>query len=174
MLMLRISLLLGLLITLTACATRVVEPPWPAGVPARSLFVAEWQASENDHELQSEADYLQWVERFYVGYSGVPGWLDMTRQVLDRLPPEDRERTAARLSELGARIGGEWAKDNAVRRVNSRAAAVWRDALLEALARDELDQYLDLLAADVDALLAGDLSGDAIHFERYYVDEFDF
>src|SRR5690606_37096368 len=124
--------------------------------------------------VQAEDDYLLWVTRFYTGNGPVPGWLDMTEQVLERLPLEQHANVEARLFELGGRIGMEWAKDNSVRRINTRAAGVWRDALLEALAQDDLDAFLDRLSADVDALLNGTLDGDAIRFERYYVDEFDF
>jgi hypothetical protein len=137
------------------------------------VFSAEWQASAAARALQSEDEYLEWVLRFYEGYTGVPGWLDMTEQVLGRLPVQDRERIGARLSELGARIGREWAKDNTVRRLDTRSAAAWRDALLEALSRNELDGYLDRLTVDVDALLTGALDKSAIRFERYYIDEFD-
>lgn len=172
--MLRLSLILLLTTLLTGCVTRPPELPWPAGIPARAQFVAEWQRSESNQPLQSEAEYLLWVTRFYTGYNAVPGWLNMTEQVLQRTPAERRAATGARLHELGSRIGAEWAKDNAVRRLNTRSAGVWRDALLEALARDELDAYLERLSTDVDALLAGELSNDAIRFERYYVDEFDF
>jgi hypothetical protein len=75
---------------------------------------------------------------------------------------------------LGRHIGGEWAKHNDVRRLNTRTAAVWRDALLEALRQNDLDAYLLRLEEDVAAMLSGQLGNDAIRFERYYVDEFDF
>ncbi len=171
--MLRLPLLLALLALLPACAVRAPEPVWPDGIPPRSVFSAEYQASGANRELQSEEQYLLWIVRFYEGYSAIPGWHTMTRQVMERLPPGDHERINARLSDLGVRIGAEWAKDNAVRHLSTRSAGVWRDALLEALARNELDAYLDRLSADVDALLAGELDNDAIRFERYYVDEFD-
>jgi hypothetical protein len=159
---------------LTACALRPPALVWPEGIPPQSVFRAEWRQTPANQSLQSEDNYLLWVTRFYEGFSGVPGWLDMTEQVLERLPASEHEWVAARLLELGGRIGREWAKDNAVRVLNTRSAAVWRDALLEALARDELEAYLDRLSQDVDALLAGELTNDLIRFERYYVDEFDF
>ncbi len=170
--MLRIPILLALVALLAACTSRAPEPDWPFGIPPREQFSAEWRSSTANHALQSEGEYLVWVARFYEGFSAVPGWLDMTRQVVERLPQAQREHISARLFELGARIGAEWAKDNSVRHVTTRTAAVWRDALLEALARDELDPYLDRLSTDVDALLAGTLDNDVIRFERYYVDEF--
>lgn len=170
--MLRIPLLLAFMAVLAACATRTAEPEWPAGIPPRELFELEWRSSADDR-LQSRDEYLLWVTRFYTGYGAVPGWLDMTAQVLQRIPAVEHDAIEARLLELGSRIGAEWAKDNSVRLLNTRSAGVWRDALLEALARNELNAYLDRLSADVDALLSGALHNDAIRFERYYIDEFD-
>lgn len=172
--MLRLWMILVSAALLAACASRTPEPPWPDGAAPIDLFRAEWQRSSDVQQVQPENDYLLWVTRFYTGNGPVPGWLDMTRQVLERLPPERRAGIEARLFELGGRIGAEWAKDNAIRRIDTRAGGVWRDALLEALAQDDLDAFLDRLSADVDALIAGTLDGNAIRFERYYVDEFDF
>jgi hypothetical protein len=171
--MLRIPFVLAFLAVLTACAVRAPELQWPGGAQPRAYFETEWRSSPNDHPLQSQDEYLLWVSRFYTGYGAVPGWLSMTAQVLQRIPAADHAAIEARLLELGGRIGAEWAKDNAVRRLNTRSAGVWRDALLEALARNELNSYLERLSADVDALLSGELHNDAIRFERYYIDEFD-
>lgn len=171
--MIRIPLLLILTVALAACAVRPPQLVWPDGIPPQAFFRTEWQTATSNQELQSEAEYLVWVTRFYEGYTPVPGWLDMTEQVLARLPQSEHAWVTARLLELGGRIGREWAKDNTVRHINTRAAAVWRDALLEALARDELDDYLGRLSGDIDALLSGTLDNEVIRFERYYIDEFD-
>jgi hypothetical protein len=81
---------------------------------------------------------------------------------------------SSRLFELGRTISVEWAKSNEERLIDTRNAAVWRDALQEALSQGDLDNYLDRVDADVSAILAGSLAGEEIRFERYYVDEFDF
>ena len=83
------------------------------------------------------------------------------------------EEVRQRLFHLGGRIGSEWAKPNAVRRLNTRNAAVWRDALIESINQGELDDYIDRVETDVESLLAGELSKEDIFFERYYIDEFD-
>jgi hypothetical protein len=177
--MLRIPLLLVLMALFTGsgllagCTTRAPEPEWPGGIPPLSFFSAEWRESANNRPRQSQDEYLLWVTRFYTGYGAAPGWLTMTSQVMQRLPREERAVIEARLFELGGRIGAEWAKDNSVRLLSTRSAGVWRDALLEAFRRNELNAYLDRLLADVDALLAGRLHNDAVRFERYYTDEFD-
>lgn len=173
---LRVLLPLMLLMLISACAVRAPAPAdmWPADIPARSLFQKQWRADAANKSVQGREDYLLWVVRFYQGYQLAPGWLDMMEQVNVRVPEEERVQVRAVLFELGSIIGGEWAKDNGVRKVSTRSAAVWRDALLESLSQDDLHPYLDKLQQDVDALMSGTLSNDEIVFERYYVDEFDF
>jgi len=174
---LRVLLALWFGCLVQGCATpeqQFQDPPdWPAGVPAASPFRAAWRADAANRSLQSEADYLQWVQRFYLGGNLVPGWLDLSEQVLQDLNEAEQASVSGRLWQLGMRIGREWAKDNAVRRVNTRMVAVWRDALLEALRREDLEAYLLLLEHDVAALLAAELGAEEILFERYYINEFD-
>ena len=79
-----------------------------------------------------------------------------------------------RLYELGRIISVEWAKHNDVRLIDTRNAAIWRDALQESLSKNDLDNYLERVEADIAAMLAGTLTRSDIEFERYYVDEFDF
>ena len=163
---------LVLLLVLTGCAS--APAPWPADLPPRVVFLAAWEADVPNQALQTRDDYLLWVERFYTGYNLAPGWLDVTRETLALIQEAERPDVAQRLGGLGTRIAAEWAKDNSVRRIATRHAAVWRDALVEAIAQADLLAYLARVEADVTALLGGELDPDAVVFERYYVDEFDF
>lgn len=159
---------------LVACAARPPAESWPGELPPRSYFQQQWRTDEANRELQSQADYLLWVERFYAGFNLVPGWLGMMEQVRGRVTEPEWRSIEPRLQELGRRIGSEWAKDNVRRRIDTRIASVWRDALVEALSQRDLDDYLTRLEQDVTALLRGELARDSIRFERYYIDEFDF
>lgn len=167
-------LLAGVLLLLAACATQEPAAPWPPELPPRSIFQQQWREDVANRKLQSQGEYLLWVTRFYQGFNMAPGWLTMMQQVQARLPEQRWQTVEPRLLALGLSIGAEWAKHNDVRRLNTRSAAVWRDALLEALSQDDLDAYLLRLEQDVAALLDGELDNDSIRFERYYVDEFDF
>jgi hypothetical protein len=167
-----IVLLWGLL--LVACATPPAGTNWPATLPPHGQFAEVWQGDAANRELQSLDDYSEWVLRFYQGNNLVPGWLGMTAQLQERIPASEWSAIGERLSSLGAQIAGEWAKENSQRRITTRCASVWRDALQEALSRNDLNPFLLRLQSDVDALLAGSLDADQIRFERYYVDEFDF
>jgi hypothetical protein len=168
------ALLLAAQVLLVACGT--VTPSsvdWPEELPRRSLFVAAWEADAANRQLQDLDNYLDWVQRFYIGNNLVPGWTTMTRELQARVTPLRWQAVEPRMQALGERIAAEWAKDNSLRRINTRCAAVWRDALQESLVRDDLDGFLTRLEADVTALLDGSLVADQIRFERYYVDEFD-
>lgn len=170
---LKLLALLGLLFV-GGCAVRETQVPWPPELPPRTWFVQQWRQDDANRELQSQADYLLWVTRFYQGFNVAPGWLSMMQRVEARIPPEHWAQVRPVLQELGRSIGSEWAKDNAVRRIDTRTAATWRDALQEALSQHDLDAFLVRLQQDVSALLAGELDARLIRFERYYTDEFDF
>lgn len=150
---------------------------WPDSAYPRSYFEAAYREDELAQQYQSEEEYLLWVTRFYNGYSIAPGWLNLTRQVMERLEGQDpawQAEVEERLYDLGGRIGAEWAKDNEVRLLNTRNAAVWRDALIESLNQDDLANYMIRVENDVESILAGELDKEAIYFERYYEDDFEF
>ena len=168
-----IGLLYGLTL-LTGCAAITGVPPWPEGAYPQSYFEAAWEEDRANQNSQSKDKYLLWVTRFYTGTALAPGWLDLTRQVLERVGPDERDHVRERLFHMGGKIGSEWAKHDDVRRLNTRNAAVWRDALIESIRQGELDAYMNRVERDVEGLMAGELSKDDIYFERYYIDEFDF
>jgi hypothetical protein len=171
-----ISVLIMLLL-MTGCATSDVDLQWPEGAYPRSYFEAAFQEDEAAREYQTRDNYLLWVTRFYNGYSLAPGWLNLTAQVMARLEPQGAQRQAEvreRLYHLGGRIGSEWAKSNEVRVLDTRNAAVWRDALIESINQNDLDNYMTRVENDVESMFAGELGREDIYFERYYVDDFEF
>ena len=170
----KLAVLFASLALLAGCASRSHDIIWPDGAYPRGYFEAAWQEDDMAQQYQSQDEYLYWVTQFYTGTSLAPGWLNLTSQVLERIDVSRRVAVSDRLFELGGRIGSEWAKHNAVRRLNTRNAAVWRDALIESIEHGELDMYMNRVASDVERLLAGDLQKDDIYFERYYIDEYDF
>jgi hypothetical protein len=170
---LKALLILFIAVFMGACAGRLPEEAWPDEIPSRSWFVEQWQLDAANRQVQSETEFLLWVARFYEGFNVAPGWLHMMQQVNIRIAVEAKAGTNAELFDLGGRIGSEWAKDNGVRKINTRVVAVWRDALMEALTQNDLENFLARLQQDVDGLLSGELDPGQIQFERYYIDEFD-
>ena len=165
-----VPVVLTLTLVLSSCSS---FGPWPGGAADRDYFEALYAEDEANQALQEEADYLYWIRRFYNGLNLVPGWNQASRQLLARVEEEQQAEVSDRLDILGRDIASEWAKDNRVRLINTRMVNIWRQALMEAIAQDDLLPFLDVLEADVNALLSGSLDGDDIYFERYYEDEFD-
>lgn len=169
--------LLAAIFLLAGCAARLDDITWPAGAYPRDYFEAAYLEDEMAQEYQSREDYLLWITRFYNGYSIAPGWLTLTAEVMERLEGQDpqwREEVNERLYHLGGRIGSEWAKPNEVRMLDTRNAAVWRDALIESISQGDLDDYITRVENDVESLLMGELDKEDIQFERYYEDDFEF
>jgi hypothetical protein len=170
----RLLFLIPLFLFLGACVLHEPVTEWPDGIPARAFFVEQWQQDAVNRDIQPIEDYLLWINRFYQGFNLVPGWLQVIDRVSSRVAVEESATVRLQLEGLGRRIGSEWAKDNQVRKLNTRMAAVWRDALIEALAQDDLQAYIARMSQDVEGIMAGALQGDDIQFERYYLDEFSF
>ena len=163
-----------LLLWLGGCATQIDELAWPEMAYPREYFEAAFEEDELAQQYQTKADYLLWITHFYNGYSIAPGWISLTEQVKERLEEPYRSEVALRLYHLGGRIGSEWAKDNKVRVLDTRNAAVWRDALIESLNQNDLDDYITRVEEDVENMYVGNLSREDIYFERYYEDDFEF
>jgi hypothetical protein len=165
--------LIMILFCLSGCSLISTDLQWPEPAYPQEYFLAAFRADEATGQYQTEDDYLMWVTRFYDGYSLAPGWLNLTRQVLERLEEPYSSEVSGRLYIIGGIIGSEWAKDNDVRLLDTRNASVWRDALIEALDRNDLDDYMIRVENDVASIMAGELTKEDIFFERYYIDEFD-
>ena len=172
--MIRFCFILSVMALLAACSSLQDDDKWSNELPPQPYFLSAYESDAPNQTYQSLEDYLFWVERFYNGINLVPGWSSLSGQVLEKLEEPQLSVVETRLYNLGLKIGAEWPKDNQVRLLNSRSANVWRDALIESLSRDELDAYLSILEQDVTDLLAGKIDNEAIYFERYYQDDFDF
>jgi hypothetical protein len=155
----------------TGCArTPPEEMEWPANIPPQTFYNQIYDLDARNQEIQSRGEYLTWVIRFYEGWALVEeGWNWTTQRVLDSLEePEEHARVRDKMYDLGARISAEWSKDSANRHVFTRTISAWGQALLESINRDEEEELLDRVSADLDALFAGGLDSRDIVYERYY------
>lgn len=150
------------------------QAQWSEELPSQAFFEQRYAEDTHNQAQQSPQDYYTWVQRFYQGMNMIPGWLHLSEDLLSRVPPEQQDSVQAQLVTLGREISAEWAKDNAVRRIDNRMVSVWRDALIQAVNQNEVPAYLSEVQVDVRALLYQDLAGEAIYYERYYEDDFEF
>ncbi len=141
---------------------------WPDTLPSQEYFVAAYYADSINQELQSEDAYLGWIRSFYEGNLMSPtGWLQMQSLVLANATPADRATIESRLDQLGAAIAAEWAKENRGRAIDSRMLSLWASLLQLAADATQQQRTIDVIATDVEDLLAGALSRDVIQESRY-------
>ena len=141
---------------------------WPADLPAKGYFVAAYEADVINQELQPRQEYLQWILSFYEGTVIAPtGWEAMQSQVMESSVPEQRSELDVQLFELGGQIAAEWAKKNSSRAIDSRMLSIWGSVLQLITGPEQLYAAIQLIRADVEALLNRDILGDEINDARY-------
>jgi len=136
----------------------------------------------NGSKKQKCKGYLSWVKKFLHGRKVswkdkakmaiasvkdlIPymekGWLKTMREIIDSLSKasaEDKERLRKKAKALGKKIAGEWAKDNDVRKIDSKNdLKKWFKKLSDAKKRDEgdgkeVEKALDEIENEVDEKL---------------------
>lgn len=156
----------------SACSSTLNRANWPAEIPENSFFRQAWQLDRENASIQSEQEYLGWVVSFYEGsivYSS--GWQELVGQVQALDGAQDRAgESAARsasLRELGQIIAAEWAKHNDVRKIDSRMLSLWGSIIQLTPDVESRSAAIDLIDADVQSLLAGELDSTDISDARY-------
>ena len=83
-------------------------------------FQEVWLADKCVQRKQTWTSYWAWILVFYDGKSGMQGWLSLKDQLVSTIvDPSRKKQLAGELSELGERVGGEWAKDNSCRKIRT-------------------------------------------------------
>lgn len=141
---------------------------WPESIPQTQVFKQAYAADEENQSRQSEAEYLGWVLSFYQGNLAYQsGWQDIQGYVYEAPAPEAAEELRIRLRELGRAIGSEWSKHNDIRRIDTRMLSLWGSTIQLAPDFETQKQTVDVIAADIELLLAGSLGKQDILEERY-------
>ncbi len=171
----KIYFLIVVLSLQSACSVLLPVRSWPPELPSQEYFIDYYQQNEDNHTFQALEDYLYWVQIFYQGNALSPGWFQLTRELLQETDVDRQAFYAEKMQTLGLLISAEWAQNNNIRLIDTRCASVWRDALLEALAQNDLDNYMQRFESDVSAILSGELLKGDIELARYYdVEGFEF
>ncbi len=158
-------------IALSSCSIFQSSDYWSDRLPPQEYFIESYQAATDNKVYQDQESYMGWVRVFYLGNTLSAGWLQLTEELISEAPENKKQEYEELMAFLGQRIGAEWAKNNRVRLIDTRSASVWRDALIEAIAVGDLENYMLRFEADVSAILAGSLDKEEISFTRYYEEE---
>ena len=129
-----------------------------------SSFANEAQAaltggrmSEHRYEIpaQLNPEERRWFKVFQEGNFLSDGWQDIATDILAKTPPEQRLEQKKALEHLGYKIGLEWCRPNAVRKVDSSMLQEWGD-ILRKTARNNpklLAKAIAYIDQEVDAVL---------------------
>lgn len=75
------------------------------------------------------AEEKSWFVTFQEGNFLSEGWQSISAEIMSKTPPEQQPAQKTALENLGRKIGMEWCRANAVRRVNSSMLKEWGDIL---------------------------------------------
>lgn len=74
----------------------------------------------------------KWYKTFQEGNLLADGWVDISKDILARLPTEHHTKQQENLLQLGDKIGREWTKHNKTRKINTDMLKKWGQALKDA------------------------------------------
>lgn len=164
----KIALMTGWLAFLMGCMSSVILEKWPEQIPQQRYFQQLYLEDGSNQERQSEVEYLVWVARFYEGWEMMPiGWQDISESVLLDLEPLQYRAIDGHLERIGAQISGEWAKDNAVRQIDSRMLSLWAGVMQAEFSAEYRIAAVQVIARDVDDILSGELPREQVTEDRY-------
>jgi hypothetical protein len=72
-------------------------------------------------------------QKFLKGSFWVKGWNDRTKDILQHVPEKEKVELKILLSELGEKIGREWAKNPLVRKIDTQMLKKWGGEIKKAL-----------------------------------------
>ena len=95
-------------------------------------------------------------QKFLNGVFWIKGWNVRVKEILQAVPDEDKVEMKRLLSELGEKIGREWAKDKGIRKIDSGMLKKWGSELQEAISVDpaRLVKQLRILEHDVNKIIS--------------------
>ncbi|MBF0211883.1 MAG: hypothetical protein HQK71_11740 [Desulfamplus sp.] len=101
-------------------------------------------------------DEEEWFNKFQNGTLLVKGWKSRIKDALKPFASPQRDVLHQKLKSLGERIGREWAKDNTIRRIDTKTLQQWGDSL--AIKKngdfDALIAQIEKIESEVDKILS--------------------
>ena len=98
----------------------------------------------------------EWLKKFYEGSFLIKGWKNQMKELLKEFQGDERDVLNDSLSRLGEKIGREWAKDNAIRRIDTTNLKQWGSNLTSARKKgpEALTAEIRIIAETVDEMLS--------------------
>ncbi len=101
------------------------------------------------------AEERKWFITFQEGNFLSEGWQSISAEIMSKTPLEQQPEQKRALARLGNKIGTEWCRANAVRRVNSSMLKEWGDILRKTARTNprKLASAIAYINQEVDAVL---------------------
>ena len=142
---------------------------WPSDIPELSYYQGLYLDDAHNQSVQSEDNYLTWVQRFYKGWAGFTrGWLEVSDELVENIDPDRQAIVSEKLATLGKEVSGEWAKKSDKRLIYTKNLSIWGNVLSEASYRENVESVIDHISEDVELMMAKQLAPDAITMQRYF------
>ena len=125
---------------------------------AAKLSIIEKHLQQSDpqtiEELNEEA--REWFATFQKGGMFFDGWKEISDDVVEKVPSENKIPTKMIMLALGVRIGCEWSKDNEIRKISTEMLQKWGGQLRETVDErpDSIPHVIRYIESEVDTLLA--------------------
>ncbi len=131
-------------ITLSVAVFTGNATPVAAG-EAQAAMVGQTVGYRYEIPASLNADERKWFKIFQEGNLLSEGWQSISAELLAKTPPEQRPAQKVALDNLGRKIGMEWCRANAVRKVDSAMLSTWGD-ILRTTARTNPQQLAKAIA----------------------------
>jgi hypothetical protein len=113
-----------------------IDERWYTPLPED--FRPHYDRDTTNRAKQTWEQYWRWVKVFYEGNLISAGWTQRSERLVTVIKSDpEQKKLRSIINAVGKEIGAEWAKDYAVRKINSADLLAWGKKLEEAKARDD-------------------------------------
>ncbi len=98
---------------------------------------------------------LGWYAKFQEGGLFFDGWQEISEDVVAKVPEKNKIKAKVTMLALGIKIGCEWSKENAVRKITTEMLQEWGRKLKQTVSDspENLAVVITSIESEVDALL---------------------
>ncbi len=96
-----------------------------------------------------------WYHKFQNGIMFFDGWKKISHDLITSFPDGDQIKLKENLNLLGRKIGIEWCKDNAIRKINTEKLHKWGEMLIKAVEHGQknISDTINRVEKEVDEIL---------------------
>ena len=133
----RISQRIPTFLVMTGCILFILSPYVNCfgSTPEKQINGVEQEERVTVNTILSKLSHeeKEWYEKFQNGIPFFDGWKQISHNIISDFPDRDQIKLKESLKTLGKKIGVEWCRDNAVRRIDTEMLRKWGKVLDKAV-----------------------------------------